>query len=172
MDEIGTLFVTLIVSIVVGCVFGGITHAIQDSKGYSETGFWWGFWLGWIGIIVVACKPNLNEYYYSHRSGNGPSPVVSNQSVPPGGWRCSCGRSHSSYVSSCVCGKNKSDIRKPAPTSTPKISAPTQSGLASKQSSYETENDKIAALREYKLLLDSGVITEEEFERKKQQLLK
>ena len=54
----------------------------------------------------------------------------------------------------------------------PKISSAPKQNLSAKQTSYETESDKIAALREYKLLLDSGVITEEEFEQKKQQLLK
>ena len=160
MDEIGVLFVSLLISIGIGCVFGAITHAIQDSKGYSETGFWWGFWLGWIGIIVVACKPNINDYYYSKRTGNGPSPMVTSATVPQGGWRCSCGRTHAGYVSSCVCGLNKNQSpAKPTP-------APV------KQSAPETEAEKIAALREYKALLDSGVLTQEEFDKKKQQLLK
>ncbi len=35
----------------------------------------------------------------------------------------------------------------------------------------ETEENKIAALREYKSLLDEGIITEEEFKKKKKQLL-
>lgn len=162
MDEIGVLFVTLIISTVIGCIFGAITHAIQDSKGYSESGFWWGFWLGWIGIIVVACKPNLNDYYYSHRSGSGSSPMITSATVPQGGWRCSCGRTHASYVSSCVCGLNKNQTpSKPAPTP-----------VSPKQATQETEAEKIAALREYKALLDSGVLTQEEFDRKKQQLLK
>lgn len=29
--------------------------------------------------------------------------------VPEGGWRCSCGRPHHRYESSCVCGKSKLD---------------------------------------------------------------
>lgn len=162
------IFVSLLISIGVSCIFGAITHAIQDSKGYSETGFWWGFWLGWIGIIVVACKPNINEYYYSRRSGNGPSPVVTSATVPQGGWRCSCGRTHAGYVSSCVCGLNKNQLTTPAkPASSPSAAAP-----APKSAPPESEADKIAALRQYKELLDSGVLTQEEFEKKKQQLLK
>jgi hypothetical protein len=27
-----------------------------------------------------------------------------------GGWKCTCGRVNADYVSTCVCGKNKSDI--------------------------------------------------------------
>lgn len=32
--------------------------------------------------------------------------------VTPNGWRCSCGREHAAYVSSCPCGKNKRDVLK------------------------------------------------------------
>lgn len=35
-----------------------------------------------------------------------PAPSV----IPPGHWLCSCGRVHPVYVSSCVCGVNKSDF--------------------------------------------------------------
>ena len=38
-----------------GIICGFITNAIAKNKGYSG-GFWWGFFLGIIGIIVVACR--------------------------------------------------------------------------------------------------------------------
>lgn len=41
----------------IGCIiFGFVTQYINNSKGY-EGGFAWGFWLNIIGVIVVACKP-------------------------------------------------------------------------------------------------------------------
>ncbi len=37
-------------------------------------------------------------------------PVQKPAVVPAGGWRCTCGRVHANYVSSCSCGVNKRDI--------------------------------------------------------------
>ncbi|MDE6678156.1 MAG: hypothetical protein K2K02_03850 [Ruminococcus sp.] len=42
-------------------IWGLITRAISKSKGYKG-GFAWGFWLGIIGLIVVACKPDNRGY--------------------------------------------------------------------------------------------------------------
>ena len=46
-------------------VFGFITKYVAESKGY-EGGFWWGFCLGLIGLLVVGFRPNVkNETSYS-----------------------------------------------------------------------------------------------------------
>ena len=42
-----------IIIIIWGIVWGFVAKAIGDSKGIN--GFWWGFLLGLIGVIVVAC---------------------------------------------------------------------------------------------------------------------
>ena len=51
----------LIGVIIVAVVFGLITKHINESKGY-QGGFAWGFWLGFIGIIVVACRSDTRVY--------------------------------------------------------------------------------------------------------------
>lgn len=45
-----------IVFIIWCCIMGFVSKTIQNNKGY-DGGFWWGFLLGILGIIVVACKP-------------------------------------------------------------------------------------------------------------------
>lgn len=50
------LLIWIIVSLICACFWGFITSLISESKGY-DSGFWWGFWLGIIGLIVVAFKP-------------------------------------------------------------------------------------------------------------------
>lgn len=93
------IMVTLCIGAYFGiCFFWGfVTKTINKNKGY-EGGFWWGFCLGIIGVIIVACKANKSE-------------------------RCS--------------------------------------------------NTNIAdELLKYKSLLDQGVITQEEFEQKKKELMK
>ena len=52
--------ITLYIVIALACMcgFGFVTQTINKNKGY-EGGFAWGFFLGFIGIIVVACKPSM-----------------------------------------------------------------------------------------------------------------
>ena len=52
----------IIVHLIIGCVAGAITAAIAASKGRNSAGwFFGGFFLGIIGIIIVAVLPNLKE---------------------------------------------------------------------------------------------------------------
>lgn len=81
------------------------------------------------------------------------------QILKAGGWRCACGRVHAAYISSCSCGRNKSGETAPEPV--PIV----------RTVSEEDEIKNAAAIREYKKLLDEGIITAEEFEAKKKQLL-
>ncbi len=49
----------IIVAIIVGLICGAIADEIGKPKNIK--GFWWGFWLSIIGIIIVACMPNNNS---------------------------------------------------------------------------------------------------------------
>ena len=55
--ELAVFFVGVLV---VATIFGLISKAISKSRG-MEGGFWWGFFLGLIGIIVVAVRPKDNK---------------------------------------------------------------------------------------------------------------
>ena len=57
------LWLSVFISLVLCCVLGGITLRINESKGYSG-GFQWGFFLGILGIVIVACRPYEISYYY------------------------------------------------------------------------------------------------------------
>jgi len=41
------------------------------------------------------------------------STTYRNEILSNSGWLCSCGRANPSYTSTCVCGKNKRDIKTP-----------------------------------------------------------
>ena len=57
MDYYTTASVTyLVILLIVQVVFGIITKTINNNRG-KEGGFRWGFFLGVIGIIVVAVRP-------------------------------------------------------------------------------------------------------------------
>ena len=139
----------LIVRIAVGCLFGMLTKHINESKGHFG-GFAWGFWLHWIGVVVVACKEPA--YRPVRESVIRP---LEEEIAPPNTWKCRCGRYNAMYVSTCACGLGKNQEELPESTS----SVP------------EEEAKNIALLKEYKALLDSGVITQKEFEEKKKSIL-
>jgi len=66
-DAIRLNIVRLIFALIQLAVMGFITRKINRSKGY-DGGFAWGFFLGWIGIIVVATRKSIKteKPEYSH----------------------------------------------------------------------------------------------------------
>ena len=59
----------LIGAVIGGIIFGFICKAVVKSKGYPDElnkGFWWGFFLGWIGLIVCAVKPQYTQPYQQY----------------------------------------------------------------------------------------------------------
>lgn len=158
----------LIGYIIVWSIFGMISKHINESKGY-DGGFAWGFWLGIIGIIVVACRAdNRSSYISSQGSGTSlgdNSSVVSspNRLAGPNEWKCHfCGRINQDYVTTCLCGHGKGErLPAPAPKSDLSIS-----------SAKSSANDIMSELKKYKEMLDAGLITEEDYENKKKELMK
>ena len=51
---------SIIVIIMILAIFGMISWSISKGRG-MKGGFWWGFFLNIIGIIVVAVRPNDNK---------------------------------------------------------------------------------------------------------------
>lgn len=50
----------LIGALIYSLVFGFLSKTIAESKGY-EGGFWWGFFLGVIGLLVVGFRPDIRK---------------------------------------------------------------------------------------------------------------
>lgn len=119
-----------------GLIWGVITKTINENKGYDGE-FWWGFFLGFIGLIVVLCKPdnrtfvNNNSYSvpddnWSYGSSSAPvaSPNAAYSSYTSAAerernerrilseafWKCGkCGRVNPAYTGTCICGNLKRD---------------------------------------------------------------
>ena len=53
------LAVYLIMWAIIGSIFGVATNAIIKNRGYSENWFWWGFFFGFIAMIVALSKPAI-----------------------------------------------------------------------------------------------------------------
>lgn len=165
----------LIGSIIWGIIWGAASRAIILNKGYENEAskwFWLGFFFSFIAVIVAATKPENNSRYRSNSTSNYTGSSFDDSAygtVPYGGWRCkNCGRTHQGYESTCVCGAKKDG--------TMIYKEQTKSALKSKPSnsymvSAGSETEIIKLIKDYKELLDSGIITQEEFEKKKSQLL-
>lgn len=63
----GVFLLFELLGILVGmCVWGFLARYIVKSKGYPDElnkGFWWGFFLGWIGLIVCVVKPQYQSQF-------------------------------------------------------------------------------------------------------------
>ena len=180
------------VSYFIGCVISGIIcAAIMSSKGHDGTSSWFflGLLLGIIGIIIAACQPNLYYINSLRNSQNSTSSSslnnnkgtwvckcgtrnnsddsfcykcgkrnLNSSAKNDGSWKCKCGAMNYSYETSCHrCGEKKPfDSKTNATTSSSPL--PTQKSM--------TEQ-----LEELKKMLDQGLITQEDFDAKKKQLL-
>lgn len=184
----GLVILSIFAIIVVACI--AFRWSYLRDEGYEGLLFWRIF-LDDVPIwLIKRVKERNQEQYYASSgrktiSKNGvdidsyPSyygcnydPAAQASAVPPkddehdtqlldnGGWRCACGKVNAAYVSSCACGRNKHGELPAAP-------AP----VAANAAQEEPEIRNAQAIREYKSLMDDGIITAEEFEAKKKQLL-
>ena len=164
MDDF--LILTYFIAVIVWAfVWGFVTKTVNENKGY-EGGFWWGFWLSWIGLIVVVCKPDNHVRSSSYNQG---SSYAASRSSSKDTWRCAkCGTYNVGF--SCRCGMLRGDSalleKKQTEAKLEQVKKETE------QKSDKTEIENIQKLKLYKELLDSGVITQEEFDKKKAELLK
>lgn len=89
---------------------GFVTRAIGNKKNRPGC-FWWGFWLGVIGLLVVVCRRAKKRVDTYDRSGDNPSPrpdALELMEADSEMWFCpGCGRAHPSAENACLCGVRK-----------------------------------------------------------------
>lgn len=151
-----SIIVSIMVIGFVSVVFGSITSMISRRNGY-EGGFWWGFFLGWIGIMIVALRgPKQDNVMDSE------SELKENERFfdSTDGWECPCcSRMHMPTEQECACGfVLEEDIILKEEERVRNLGVMTA----------ETEQ---AMIKKYKNMFEEGLITEEEFKEKKKQIL-
>lgn len=163
-------------AIVRGIIWGCIINAVIRGKGYDENWFWWGFFFGWIPLLIACFKPkNTHAFVYKPNSSElgGYKGVYDtdylNTATSATDWRCSCGRVNANYVGTCACGRVKGETEK-------RLKEKQREEAVKKQKAAELENKNLELvnldiLAKTKELLDAGIITQAEFEEKKKQLL-
>lgn len=140
-------------------LWGFAVYKLIVSKGYYENWFWWGFFFQLIALVVALIKPDISNVYPSEQAVQAADArKVCHDSglLDSGGWQCRrCGRINPGYTGTCGCGMSRAGNDGP----------PEDGGR------FERETANARAIRAYKELLDSGLITREEFEKKKAELL-
>ena len=140
--------IIIISAIVAGVIWGVVVDKVIENKGYSSNWFWWGFFFGIFALIVALTKPEAPK-----------TKIISDTNDRS--WECVvCGAKNSMYVGTCSCGNTR---EKNAHLKMEKIE---------QDNTSVTELNNLNKLKSYKDLLDQGVITQEEFDEKKKQLLK
>lgn len=132
-----------------------------------------GICLGVIGLIVVLVRKEKPTFSYVDNRKNDEEPTAleklarekrKEEAMASGGWKCiQCGRVNASYAGTCGCGMSKYD-------NTPRISVPVE--LPKQKLKPEDEMMNLKRLKSYKDLLDAGVISQEDYDKKKAELLK
>ena len=153
-------------AVIWGFIWGYATKSVMMNKGYDEdtAGVWWlyGFLFSFIAFLVAFSKPEVQQ-----------PPVINTVQMPEvtsdkdilkkGGWKCSCGKVNYNYAATC------SSCRKTKEQAEDEIYQREQEEQAKKAKEQEMENLKY--LSEYKQLFDNGIISQEEFDKKKQLIM-
>ena len=138
--------------IIWGVIWGAATQTVVYNKGYEEKWFWWGFFFGFIALLVALSKPQL--YSTGPLSPQLAREAEERRTMEAGGWKCVCGRLNPSYTGTCACGRSRQAVL-----------------AAAAEPALENEGATVRMIKQYKELLDSGAITQEEFEKKKREIL-
>lgn len=153
----GIFMISMMLSVIGSAMCGIITSVINKRKGYSG-GFCWGFFLGVIGIFIVTMRnykedndvmdrgqiEKENEKFLNERDG----------------WECPCcNRLHGLFETICICGFSMNEDL---------INEENEKNRETFIKAAKSEEELIS---KYKDMLDSGLITEEEFREKKKKIL-
>lgn len=171
----------------INILFGIATKHINESKGY-DGGFAWGFWLGIIGIIVVACKADNRSYETREYK-----PMYPNAVVPKKTWNCVCGQENAESLTYCTrCRRTRDEgnqagkvacrycgaMNKPSNENCfacgrpmKEISAPVISPVQESKPSVQSNEGAIDILKQLAQLHEQGILTDQEFETKKAEIL-
>lgn len=152
-DKMTLFFVVFIVFVVQGIFWGTITNNVMRDKGYYDGWFWRGFFFSGAAFAAALSKPYKNIYQEDMFLGK----MHGKDILKNGGWECQfCHSLNEGIVSTCGCGKSREESIK----------------YNKQQSTGLPEQNIISLLKEYKELMDNGIITQEEFDTKKRELLK
>lgn len=177
MNLVLWLVVFLVVFIIRGFFWIWATNTILENKGYKEKEYFFPFFFGLIAFVValtttdVVIEPEKPMLPRKIRKARYAKLVLS------GFWWCKCGKRYSSNTAVCSCGINKNEaMRDFNETQQNKARAAREKAECLRHIKLirileKAEHDNIQRVKEYKSLLDSGMMTIDEYNKRKRVLL-
>ena len=189
--------VILIAYLISGVIFGCITRYVATSKGY-DSGFAWGFFLGLIGLLVVGFRPNISETSYAGRSSgamegyrmSSSSQMESYTHTPDRTpWHCVCGTENAGSLDYCLncrrtreegtmkkvncphCGASNKEANEMCFACGKPMKEEKQEKLTAAPVPEAEKTDGVEVLKKLAELHAQGILTDEEFAQKKQEIL-
>ena len=171
------MVIIIIIGVIIHSVLcGAVTQSIIEEKGYYENWFWYGFFFAEFAILAAKVKEEKHatslEYTipsYLTSNTSALSSVSASASGSSGKWICSkCGKTNQGYTGSCGCGMTKTENEAILKAENEKAAKESSAEEALKEDKEIITAHRIKAFKE---LLDTGAITQEEFDRKKAELL-
>lgn len=165
----------------IACLFGFICKTIAQNRDIDpKSAFWWGFWLSWLGMIVVLTKPEKKKsafedkayiideshiYYCPNCNSTFSSSKQAKQFCP----ECNNVLSETRVLTSewRKLGKDKKESLKLNFKNGEMLAI---EPIAKTRGVYQ-DNSLADELKKYKELYDAGFITEGEYEAKRKQIL-
>ena len=96
-----------IIAIVIDYIIAKKFEEIAEMKGHEgRTYFWFTFIFGVVGMLMVIALPEVLIEEAPQQSIIKPKDTVG-----VGEWKCTCGRIHQNYETSCVCGVTKAEVK-------------------------------------------------------------
>lgn len=177
------MFFLIVGYIVWGIFWGFATDAITSNKGYEESWFVWGFFFGLIAFVIALTKQDRSssgtEFYKDTVFSDIAKDYNNERILKENGWKCAkCGIINASYTGSCGCGNTKQEnedlrIRKAIEKNERMklFNGEVRTVVSDEEQKIKQEQEIINSIKQYKELYDTGVITNDEFEKKKKELL-
>lgn len=124
----GVTIIYLLGYCIYGTIWGVVVNKVIENKGYRENWFWWGFFFGFLALIVALTKQDVqrtasdtDSYFKDTSSVFGKDHIFRGFGYEgkvdqvPGDWRHQhCGKINADYVGTCRC-KSTEQTQPPKP---------------------------------------------------------
>ena len=164
-DDTTFSVMTVVIAIALALIFGVVCVRIAENKGYDDGAKWflYGFFLGILGVLLTCISPDNSKPTYTSSNSDSLLSRAAADTPDPTDWKCEfCGKYNPKYTGTCSCGKSHVESIKKHEA------LKEQANLQAKKAD---ESSRLDRLKKYKELLDMGAITQEEFDKKKKELL-
>ncbi len=159
--------IAILIFIIRGIIYGKATNKVLLYRGYVyDDWFIVGFFFGLVPLLVAMSRPDNNANYIKMIKSQKVETVTNATS-----WKCKkCKKINPAYTGTCSCGNTREENDAPLKALQERREAEARA-LANEKIKQDSELDNLLTLSAYKDRMDKGVITKEDFEQRRKELL-